>query len=69
MYLRKQNLNKMVEVNNIIQLNNLELSLNDVEHIYLLGGNIDQLLDEALKCKHNYKEFIFSNYLKANFQL
>ena len=66
MYLRRLNLNKMVEANNIIQLNNLKLSLNDVERFYLLGGNVDQLLNEALKFKQNHMEFIFEDYLKSN---
>jgi len=67
MYLRKENLNKMIEVNNVIRLHNLQLSLNEVEHFYHLGGNVDRLLDEAIKHKQNHMEFIFKNYLKSNY--
>ncbi len=66
LYLKKANLNKMIEVNNVIQLHNLQLSINEVEHFSFLGGNIDQLLDEALKFKQNHKEFIFEDFLKSS---
>jgi uncharacterized protein YqfA (UPF0365 family) len=66
MYLKRQNLNKMVEANNIIHLNDLQISLKEVERFSLLGGSVDYLLDEALKYKQNNKEFIFEDFLKSN---
>ena len=66
LYLRKMNLNKMIEVNNLIHLHNLQLSLNDIEHFWRLGGDVNQLLDEALRYKQNHMDFIFDNYLKSN---
>ena len=66
MSLRKQDLNKMMDVNNTIHKYSLQLTLREAEEYYLRGGNLDELLIKAKEHKDKKINFSFSNILKGN---
>jgi uncharacterized protein YqfA (UPF0365 family) len=68
MYLRKQNLNKLIDVNNTIHKYSLQLTLSEAEGYYLRGGNLDELLTKAKEHKDKNINFSFTNFLKENEQ-
>jgi len=62
MHFRKQDLKKMIEINNTIKTNDLDLTLEQVEMFILRNGRVEDLLQVAQDHKKNDKHFNFEQY-------
>ena len=67
MHFRKLDLNVMVNAYNDIQVNNLDLTLNQLEGFLLSGGKANDILQQAKNTKNDSKPFNFEEYSELYF--
>lgn len=62
LFLRKQDLNIIVDSYNKIKMNNLDITILQLEIFLLMGGRANDLLDEAQNAKNEYRTFDFEKF-------
>jgi hypothetical protein len=62
LFLRKQDLKVIVDSYNNIKMNDLNITLQQLEIFLIMGGRANDLLTEAQNAKNEYKTFNYQEY-------